>query len=164
MNSCCFCLFSLATCVANCAKSFLEKEEKTIVFPKENVLESKTITETKTKSLEEPIEEKVLNRKEKKQKNLEESRLRGEKWKKTFNAELYNSNECCTLEKRFNLTGSTVYCVVLGVYDADTITVAIWAYDCFTVFKLRLARIDSPEMKNQDDKKILLNINLRSMS
>jgi hypothetical protein len=187
MNSCCFCLFSLATCVANCAKSFLEKEEKTIVFPKENGLESKTITETKiksleepvesktitetkiksleepvesktitetkTKNLEEPVEEKVLNRKEKKQKNLEESRLRGEKWKKTFNTDLYNSNECCTLEKRFNLTGSTVYCVVQGVYDADTITVAIWAYECFTVFKLRLARIDSPEMKNQDDKK-----------
>ena len=46
------------------------------------------------------------------------------------------------------MAGIIVYGIVYSLYDADTMTVAVWCYNSFIVFKIRFARIDTCEMKS----------------
>ena len=167
----CICLNTIAISMVSCTKSFIVTKNNTQeIKVKTNVetmetnqipvkLHIENIQEIIVESKNETKQENVtsiktpLNKKEKKQLQLKLINSLGDKWKETFSLTTFNRDEIQTLDQRFNLSGSNYYMVVSSVYDADTITGDLWAYDVFTRFKIRLAAIDAPEMKNLKDNK-----------
>jgi len=53
--------------------------------------------------------------------------------------------------KPFSLDGKTVNAKIVDIYDGDTCTAAIVLKDDIFLFKIRLAHIDTPEMKDKNN-------------
>ena len=76
---------------------------------------------------------------------------------KNVNTELSQCNNENT--KWLSLEGIVCECKVISIYDADTVTIALYWNNRFYKVKCRLLGIDSAEKrtKNQDEKKVSLN-------
>ena len=56
----------------------------------------------------------------------------------------------CDNIKYFNFDNKTFICKCIDVYDGDTITVVFYLFNEYYKFKIRLADIDTPEIRTKD--------------
>jgi endonuclease YncB( thermonuclease family) len=52
----------------------------------------------------------------------------------------------------FSFQDKTVNSKIVDVYDGDTCTASIWLNDNIYLFKIRLSHIDTPELKDKNDR------------